>query len=175
MSIIEYMNGPENSKNTSFEKLNEIKNRLKEIESFKTSKGSVYNYRGIGETERFKTISGETYSPSGLTIFVRPDPYLEQEFLLAYQHKDPSKKTDVWVAELEEGGRYRFLWGIDDIINPDNVFLTISNNNEIISSTKAELIPSIGSKPFEISKFIIDDKPIAYRHMGNEITEIIEL
>jgi len=175
MSIIEYMNGPENSKNNSFEKLNEIKNRLKEIESFKTSKGSVYNYRGIGETERFKAISGETYRPSGLTIFVRPNAYLEQEFLLAYQHKDPSRKTDVWVAELEQENVFKFLWNIDDIINPDNVYLVISDNNEIVESTKAELIPSVGSIPFEITKFNIDNKPMAYRHMGNEITEIIEL
>ena len=175
MSIIEYMNSSENLNNIYFENLNKIKAKLSAIDGFKTSKGSVYKYKGIGETERFKTVTGENYSPSGLTVFVNPEPHLEQRLLAAYQQIIPSKKENVWIAELEEGGRYRFLWGIDDVNDPDNVFLVISNNNEIVSSTKAELIPSIGSKPFEISKFMIDDKPMAYRHMGNEITEIIEL
>ena len=172
MFIIENMNSAENSKNTYTEKLNQIRTTLSSIEKFKTSKGSIYKYTGLGETERFKAISGETYSRSGLTIFVRPDPYLEQEFLLAYQHKDPSKKTDVWVAELEQENIFRFIWSINDIKDPNNVFLVISNNNEIVKSTKAELIPSIEAIPFEISKFNINNKPMAYRHMGNEISEI---
>lgn len=139
------------------------------IESFVTSKGSIYKYLPDGRTQRYKTVEGKEHDPQDLTSFVKfSDPDQEQRFLSGIQESD---KSNTKVYLIDKTGR---IYDTNEEAKGKDVKLALVNpkTGEVIETAKTSMDPQKGYQVFDQRRFKEGEHKFREKHIGNEITEI---
>lgn len=140
------------------------------VKSFKTAKGSVYTYDADGKTTRFKTATGEQQPRQDITVFADLNETEEADMLQAVHSKG---KKAVYVFERKPDNTQDILSDISQVTNPDEVYLGIVENGQLIFSKKASTQPVAGSVTLDARK--LQDKNGEWMiepHLGHKVTEI---
>jgi hypothetical protein len=140
--------------------------------AFKTAKGSIYTYDTDGRTSRFKTATGEQEAKQDITVFVNLTLQQEQDILEAYRRHDRLKKTKVYVVERQLDNTPRIVRTLDQVQNPDEVYLAIYEDGQMARSAPASLEPVVGAHVFDTRHFVENGRSYTERHLGNKVTEI---
>lgn len=145
----------------------------KPITGFKTAKGSVYTYDDEGKTTRFKTVTGEQLERQDITVFSELNPDFERQFMDAIHTESPDSSR-AYVLERQPDDTGVIIRNRNQITDPDQLFLGIVKNGEIIGTSQATLEPKIGSNVFDYRHFT-DESGIerGERHLGNKVVEIL--
>jgi hypothetical protein len=138
---------------------------LDNIESFETSKGSIYRVLPNGKTQRFKTATNELNEPNDLIVFVKfKSTDQEQDFLSAQNRQNGQK---LYVVDTK-GNTY----DTNVQVKGKDVKLAIVKDGKVIETVETSLEPKIGYNTFDQRRYV--DKGESYRstHLGNEVTKI---
>ena len=135
------------------------------IESFETSKGSIYTVLPNGKIQRFKTATKELNEPADLIVFVKFESSEQEEDFLSAQHRQGGLK--LYVIDSEGN-----IYDTNEQIKGKNVKLAIIKDNKVLAAMDASLEPKIGYNTFDQRRF--EEKGEKYRstHLGNEVTKI---
>lgn len=150
------------------------KDLLAGIESFTTAKGSVYTYDSEGRTSRFKTATGEQYPPQDITVFADLDPDENQEFLRAiHQPSESDQGKRVYVIELDEHKTPKIIKSLDQVKNPDNLYLSIVRDGKPLMVKHASILPEEGATVFDTRLYKTNDgETRRERHLGNKVVDV---
>ena len=148
--------------------------RERKVVSFKTAKGSVYTYDEDSKTTRYKTATNEPQARQDITVFAKLTAEDEEAYIAAYRSKyrrDPHER--VYVLERQPDDTPKIIRDIQEVSDPENLYLGIMKEKEIIRLVKASISPVIGTHPFDSRRFKNDQGEWkSERHLGNEVVEI---
>ncbi|HVA10750.1 MAG TPA: hypothetical protein VNG32_01110 [Candidatus Dormibacteraeota bacterium] len=139
--------------------------------AFKTAQGSVYKYDDEGKTTRFKTATGEQKERQDITVFVPLTLEEEQDYLEAYQGDFVSTQK-IYVVERQPDDSARIVRDIGQVTNPDEIYLAITEDGQIVKNNKASVAPVVGANVFDTRQFRQDGQTFTERHLGNKVAEI---
>lgn len=163
---------------------------VKDVETFETSRGSVYTFLDDGRVSRFKTKTNEQMEPQDIIVFVPDFDFLKDmmkpeilsklgasdeevsETILQYVHS-PLKDRHVYI--IDENGK--FVKNQEDLYKAKKAFIALLHEQDGKVSTYAGLPvsrrPRIGFSTFDMS-FYKNDKgeERIRRHLGNSVTKI---
>lgn len=147
------------------------------IAGFKTAQGSVYEYDQEGKTSRFKTVAGEQHERQDITVFSPLTLEEEQDYLLAYRsdNSDRDTKVKVYVVERQPDDTAKIVRDVAEVQDPNNIYLAIVKNGQIIKNNRAVLQPTVGYNVFDTRQFQKNGQTMTERHLGNKVTEMIYL
>jgi len=138
-----------------------------DVESFETSKGSVYTVLPDGRTQRFKTATKELNEPQDLTVFVKfKDGGQEQDFLEGIQRSE-SSGTKVYVIDLK-GNKY----DTNEQAAGKDVRLALVKDGKVIDTVETSLEPKIGYNTFDQRRFEKNGEEFRQIHLGNKVAKI---
>ena len=140
--------------------------------SFKTEKGSVYTYGGEGQTSRFKASTGEQHEAQDITVFVDLNDNQSRVFLDAIHSENPDLKKKVYVVERQIDQQPKIIRKVEDVTDPNNLYLAIIENGKMTGVKKATLKPTKGYSVFDTRHFQKGEGWKTERHLGHEVTEI---
>ncbi|MBI1866245.1 MAG: hypothetical protein HY005_02645 [Candidatus Staskawiczbacteria bacterium] len=163
---------PENFEIRKEEKLQEVVEQLRKIESFETERGSTYKYDDNERTRREKS-SGEKFENQDITVFVDLDKQEQQDFLKAYRDRNKTTGEKIYIVERQLDDSPKIIRDIDKVNNPERLYLGIVRNNVLDQFKKAGLIPQKGLYVFDCRQFEKDGETFSERHLGHKIKEII--
>ena len=146
---------------------------VKKVESFKTSRGSIYTYDDEGKTTRYKKATEKLQPKHDLTVFADlTEDEREQIELAIFSFGEPEEK--VYVLEGKPKKHLEIRRDISEVKDPDNLFLVILEGGERYTLfKKATLTPTIGYTVYETRSYYDDDGQYwTSRHMGNKVVEI---
>ena len=138
---------------------------LSNIESFETSKGSVYTVLPNGKTQRFKTATSELNEPNDLIVFVKfKNSKQEQDFLSAQNRQDGQK-----LYVIDSKGN---VYDTNEQVKGKDVKLAIIKDGKVIETVETSLEPKEGYNTFDQRRY--EEKGEKYRstHLGNKVTKI---
>ena len=138
---------------------------LSNVESFETSKGSVYTILPDGKVERFKTAANEKHEPAELIVFVKFDNSDQEEDFLSAQHRQGGMKLYVIDAEGN-------IYNKNSEVAGKNVKLAIIKDNKVLAAIDASTEPKIGYNTFDQRRFEKDGEKYRSTHLGNDVTKI---
>ncbi|MDQ5886059.1 MAG: hypothetical protein QG628_456 [Patescibacteria group bacterium] len=142
------------------------------VESFTTSKGSVYSYDNEGYTTRFKTVTGEVQPKQGITVFVEAGVKDLPRVAAAYLLRSSTKQTRIEVVEMQEDGKVKIVKDVTEVSSPDQLVVATLRDGTVVKSRPASLFPVIGTYPFDSRTFEEDGLAKTERHIGHRITAI---
>jgi hypothetical protein len=138
---------------------------LSNIESFETSKGSVYTVLPDGKVERFKTAANEKHEPAELIVFVKFDNSDQEEDFLSAQNRQGGMKLYVIDAEGN-------IYNKNSEVAGKNVKLAIIKDDKVLAAIDASTEPKIGYNTFDQRRFEKDGEKYRSTHLGNDVTKI---
>lgn len=150
------------------EKLQKVIEQLRRIEFFKTEKLSVYRYDNNEHSER-KRYSGEEYSLQDITSFIN----LNSEEGEDISESLADKSKNVCIVEEQLDGSPKVINNINEVSDPDKLYLVIITDNKIIKSKKAILMPTEGYSVYDYKISKKNGKDFIQGHLGHKVTEII--
>ena len=138
---------------------------LSNVESFETSKGSVYTVLPDGRTQRFKTATGEKNEPNDLIVFVKFKNVQQEQDFLSAQNRQDGKKLYV----VDSAGN---IYNTNEQVRGKDVKLAIVKDGKVIETVETSLEPKIGYNTFDQRRY--EEKGEKYRstHLGNKVTKI---
>jgi hypothetical protein len=147
------------------------KSPLKNIESFETSKGSVYKVLPDGRTQRFKTKTGELKEPQDLTSFVKFEGQDEDNYLQAIHGYNGESVHIVGLVD----GKVTELKTNEEAKNATNHKLVIlDKDGKIVDKIDALLSPKEGYNVFDQRQIDKKGNGTFEKHIGNTVSKITE-
>ena len=138
---------------------------LDNIESFETSKGSIYTVLPNGKTQRFKTAANELSEPNDLIVFVKfKNSKQEQDFLSAQNRQGGQK---LYVVDSEGN-----LYDTNEQVQGKDVKLAIIKDGKVVETVETSLEPKVGYNTFDQRRFEKDGEKYRSSHLGNTIVKI---
>ncbi len=142
------------------------------VESFVTSRRSVYTYDETGRTTRFKTANGELQPTQDLTVFVDIGASDFRDVLKGFMTINPRSNSVVQIIEQGDDGQTRVIESIDDVLQPDKLALALTRDGEIITSKSVSLFPAVGKYVYDSRTFDENGVKRTERHLGHKVTSI---
>ena len=142
------------------------------IESFMTSKGSIYTYDDVGHTTRFKAATGEVQPEQGITVFVEAGVKDAPRVAAAYLLRSSTNKTRIEVVEAQEDGAIKIIKDATEVVSPDRLLVATFRDDRVVKSRSASLLPIIGRYPFDSRTFEEGGEVRTERHIGHRVTSI---
>lgn len=142
------------------------------IDSFVTSKGSVYTYDKEGHTARYKTAKSEQQPTQGIAVFVELGLRDAKEVVAAYLTRSSNQRTRIFVVEHGANGQTRIITDATEIQDPSRLSLAIYQGDHIAKSRPVSLFPKIGSYVFDTRQYEQDGVQKTERHLGHKVTAI---
>lgn len=138
---------------------------LSNVESFETSKGSVYTVLADGRVERFKTVANEKHEPAELIVFVKFDNEDQEEDFLSAQNRLGGMK--LYVIDSEGN-----IYNKNSEVAGKNVKLAIIKDDKVLAAIDASTEPKIGYNTFDQRRFEENGQKFRSTHLGNTVTKI---
>jgi hypothetical protein len=136
-----------------------------DVESFETSKGSVYTVLPDGRTQRFKTATKELNEPNDLIVFVKfKNAQQEQDFLSAQNRQNGQK---LYVID-SKGNKY----DTNEQVKGKDVRLAIVKDGKVVETVETSLEPKIGYNTFDQRRYTEKGEGYRSTHLGNKVTKI---
>ena len=136
-----------------------------DIESFETSRGSIYTVLPNGKTQRFKTAANELSEPNDLIVFVKfKNSKQEQDFLSAQNRQGGQK---LYVVDSEGN-----LYDTNEQVQGKDVKLAIIKDGKVVETVETSLEPKVGYNTFDQRRFEKDGEKYRSSHLGNTIVKI---
>lgn len=142
------------------------------IDSFVTSKGSVYTYGTEGHTSRFKMVKAEQQPTQGIAVFVDLGLRDVKEIAVAYLTRSAAQRTKIFVVEHGTNGQTRIITDATEIQDPERLYLATYQDGQIAKSRPVSLFPKIGSYVFDTRQFEENGVVRTERHLGHKVTSI---
>lgn len=142
------------------------------VESFTTSRGSIYTYDEEGHTTRFKTATGQEQPRQDLTVFIEFGPRDIGALAAAYLLRGSTEATKIDVVEIQPDGRPKVVNDTAEVILPDSLRLVVFKDGEIARSRPASLFPKTGLYVFDSRRFEEGGVTRTERHLGHKVTGI---
>jgi len=136
-----------------------------DVESFETSKGSVYTVLPDGRTQRFKTATKELNEPNDLIVFVKfKNAQQEQDFLSAQNRQNGQK---LYVID-SKGNKY----DTNEQVKGKDVRLAIVKDGKVVETVETSLEPKIGYNTFDQRRYTEKGEGYRSTHLGNKVAKI---
>ncbi|MCX6727459.1 MAG: hypothetical protein NTX11_01435 [Candidatus Saccharibacteria bacterium] len=142
------------------------------VESFMTSKGSVYTYDSEGHTTRLKAATGELQPEQGITVFVEAGVKDVPRVAAAYLLRSSTNNTRIEVVETQEDETIKIINDVTEVSSPDRLLVATLSDGKVVKSRPASLFPVIGTYPFDSRTFEEDGEVKTERHIGHRVTSI---
>ena len=142
------------------------------INSFTTSKGSIYTYNEDGHTTRFKAVSNEEQPRQDLTVFVDVGVRDIGRIAGAYLLRSSTGSTKVAVVEMQPDGTSRVITDSKEIRYPDQLHVASTRRGGTIVSKPASLFPRVGAYAFDSRRYEENGITRTERHLGYKVTKI---
>lgn len=140
--------------------------------SFVTEHGSVYTYDENGHTSRFKRATNERLGKKGITVFAKLTPEQERHFLaVTYPQIEIDEK--LWVVERQEDDSALTIGQVEQVKHPDRLFLAVTVKGQIVETSPATLIPTVGYDVFDADVYKDGKGELAVAgHLGHRVTQV---
>lgn len=138
---------------------------MSDVESFETSKGSVYTVLPNGKTQRYKTATKEQNEPNDLIVFVKFKNVEQEQDFLSAQNRQNGQKLYV----IDSDGN---IYDTNEQIKGKDVKLAIIKDGKVIETVETSIEPKIGYNTFDQRRY--EEKGEKYRstHLGNKVVKI---
>lgn len=155
------------------EKLKNLIDDLREIDSFMTEKGSVYTYDDKLCTTRLRK-SGEKFEKQGIAVFVDLDDQEKEDFLDAYQYHPRDEQTkEIYVIErVPKIKKNKTVFSINEVDNPEELYLIIVSKQGVIKRKEASLMPKVGLTVFDYRQYKEGEEEHIERHIGHKVMKV---
>lgn len=157
---------PKQSESQPIELSTEVSKPSGVVESFETSKGSVYTVLPDGRTQRFKTKTNEQKEPQDLTVFAKFEGQKEDDYLQALHGVNGET---VHVAGIIDG-KVQEIKTNDEAAKAEGIkIIIVDKDGKMVSKVDATIKPTEGYTVFDQRKV---GENSYEKHIGNEVSKI---
>ena len=149
------------------------------IESFTTHHGSVYGFDDNGHVFGTSVAKGmfktkvEAQDKRDITVFIKLVKGGLEKVKAIVSKEDTKSGEAIYIVEGQLDNTVRIIGSIQEVMNPENLYLAIVKDGVFVSNQKVSLIPVEGCNSFSVRNFEENGEQFTEKAVGGKITEII--